>query len=208
MTVGSSLSKIHHLLHDVPAALTDLGYILAAASPSIRRLAREWTGPRYRRLAGQYDRYVTANAGYFTPLLHILPELPEAEVIIDVGAGTGAATRHLQQRYPRAQIIAIDLSPPMLSWLPDGIARVIGDVSALPIASGSVDLVVVHNAPFAPDELYRIVRPGGVIAVVLSAAGPIPAVLPRVVLRRSAPRHSMQVHEYRTGTGVAWIIQG
>jgi len=141
-------------------------------------------------------------------LLHILPELPEAKVIIDVGAGTGAATRHLQQRYPRAQIIAIDLSPPMLSWLPDGIARVIGDVSALPIASGSVDLVVVHNAPFAPDELYRIVRPGGVIAVVLSAAGPIPAVLPRVVLRRSAPRHSVQVHEYRTGTGVAWIIQG
>src|SRR5229473_2083701 len=126
MTVNSSLGKIHHLLHDVPAALTDLGYILAAASPSIRRLAREWTGPRYRRLAGQYDRYVTANAGYFTPLLHILPELPEAEVI----------------------------------------------------------------------------------AGVMSAAGPIPAALPRVVFRRSAPHHSVQVHEYRAGAGVAWIIQG
>lgn len=208
MTVSSSLGKIHHLLHDVPAALTDLGYILAAASPQIRRLAREWTGPRYRRLAGRYDQYVTANAGYFTPLLHILPELPDAEVIVDVGAGTGAATRRLRQRYPRAQIIAIDLSPPMLSWLPDGIARVVGDVSALPVASGSADLVVVHNAPFAPDELYRIVRPGGIIAVVLSAARRIPGALPRVVFRRAAPGHSVQLHEYRTGAGVAWVIQG
>lgn len=208
MTVTSSLGKIHHLLHDVPAALTDLGYILAALSPRIRRLARGWTRPRYQRLAGQYDRYVSTDAAYFTPLLHILHELPEAEVIVEVGAGTGAATRWLQQRYPRAQIIAIDLSPPMLSRLPDRIAGVVGDVSAVPIASGSADLVVVHNAPFAPDELYRIVRPGGVIAVVLSAAGPIPAALPRIALRRAAPRHSVQVHEYRAGAGVAWIIHG
>jgi SAM-dependent methyltransferase len=207
MNLSSSLGKLHHLLHSVQAVLTDLGYLVAALSPRLRRLARAWARPRYRRLAGQYDRYVKADAAYFAPLLQILDDLPEAEVIVDVGAGTGAATRRLQQRYPSARIVAIDLSPPMLSHLPDGIAGVVGDVSALPIASGRADLVVVHNAPFAPDELYRIVRRGGVIAVVLSAAASIPSVLPRLALRRAAPPSVVQVHEHRAGAGAAWIIQ-
>lgn len=207
MSLPSSLGKLHHLLHSAPAVLTDLGYLVAASSPRIRRLARWWVRPRYRHIAGQYDRYVTADAAYFAPLLHILDKLPDAEVIVDVGAGTGAATRLLMLRYPHARIVAVDLSLTMLGRLPGGLAGVVGDISALPIASGAADLVIVHNAPFAPDELYRIARPEGVIAIVLSSAGTIPSVLPRLVLRRTAPVRSIHVREYRAGAGAAWIIR-
>jgi SAM-dependent methyltransferase len=207
MVSPSSLTKFSHLLRHVPAVLTDLGYLLGALSPHLRRLARGWARPRYGRLAGRYDRHVQTDSSYFAPLLRILDRLPDANVIVDVGAGTGAATRRLQQRYPRAKIVAIDLSPPMLSRLPTGITAVIGDASALPVLSGSADLVVVHNAPFAPNELYRVVRVGGTIAIVLSAARAIPPLLARLAFQRAAPGPVAQVEEHRAGAGVAWIIR-
>jgi len=98
------------------------------------------------------DRYVTENAGYFTPLLDILPELPEAEVIVDVGAGTGAATVACST-LPRARSLRSSCRRRCYPGYPTG-GTGHRDVSFADCL-GSVDLVVGHNAPFAPDELYR-----------------------------------------------------
>ena len=77
-------------------------------------------------------------------------------VVIDLGAGTGASTAALARQFPRAQIIAIDLAEPMLveagkklAWrdrlfggrFGHPFARVAADASALPLPTGSVDLV-------------------------------------------------------------------
>lgn len=198
---------MQHLLRDVQAAVTDLGYLLAAASPRVRRLQRWWAQSYYRRRAPQYDRYVGSDPVYFTPLDYILPNLPQAAVIVEVGAGTGAATRRLKRRYPRAIIAAIDLSAPMLSRLSaDDAVRLVGDTFALPVTTGAADLAIVNNAPFAVDELLRVVKPGGVAVVVLPGAVWIPARLGRFLIRRSLGDGAARVQERRVGTGVAWVF--
>jgi ubiquinone/menaquinone biosynthesis C-methylase UbiE len=62
--------------------------------------------------------------------------------VLDLGAGTGAATR-LALDMGAAQVIATDIAPNMLLALPfaAGIERVVADVAALPFRSGAFELV-------------------------------------------------------------------
>lgn len=69
-------------------------------------------------------------------------------VAVDLGAGTGHGSRALKDRYPRAQVIALDLSSQMLQQaqrqqrLLRRFHRVAGDAQRLPLKPGSVDLVL------------------------------------------------------------------
>src|SRR5690606_20746296 len=68
--------------------------------------------------------------------------------ILDVGCGPGTASRSLKKRWPKAQVVALDLALPMLRvakrsaglWRPRH-ATVCADTRALPFAPGSFDLV-------------------------------------------------------------------
>jgi ubiquinone/menaquinone biosynthesis C-methylase UbiE len=90
-------------------------------------------------------------------------------IVLDVGAGTGAASAALRVRHART--LAVDLSAAMLAW--QASARppcAVADVLALPLAAGSVDDSVaafVLNHLTHPEsgfaELARVTRPGGVI---------------------------------------------
>lgn len=77
-------------------------------------------------------------------------------VVVDLGAGTGAGAAALARRFPDAQVIAIDISAGMLRVAGERLgwrdrifggrfghpfARIVGDARALPLASGSVDLI-------------------------------------------------------------------
>lgn len=204
---ATSLNRRHHLPRRTAAALTDLGYLLAAAFPSLQRPLRWWARFRYRRLARQYERVVETDAAYFAPLAHVLRVLPEAAMIVEVGAGTGAATGLLRQRYPHAAIAAVDLSPSMLSRLSTaGTGVLAGDVYGLPLRDGVADLAVVHNAPFSLRELFRVVRPGGVVVVALSSAGWIPPDLLGRLIGRAAPC-GIRAQERRVDAGVALVFQ-
>lgn len=71
----------------------------------------------------------------------------EPQVILDLGAGTGAVTRELRRRYPDASFIALDWSQVMLdqaaSDLSDDNAQLIcADSHHLPIDDASVDIIV------------------------------------------------------------------
>ena len=103
-------------------------------------------------------------------------------VVLDAGAGTGHASRALQQRYPKALVLAVDHSIGMLRvagrqrrWL-RRFGRVCADLTELPLATASVDLIVsnlvIHwcdpEAIFA--EFARILAPNGLLA--LSTFGP------------------------------------
>ncbi len=94
--------------------------------------------------------------------------------ILDVGCGTGRASAALRKRYPKAEIIALDLALPMLQqarrragwWKP--FRRVCADARALPLADQSVDLIFsnlclqwIENLGGVFNEFRRVLRPGG-----------------------------------------------
>jgi malonyl-CoA O-methyltransferase len=97
-------------------------------------------------------------------------------VVVDAGAGTGHASRALKRRYPKALVIALDSSPGMLqaagrqqSWL-RRFARVRADAGQLPLADGSVDLILSNlmlqwcdpDRVFA--EFRRVLAPQGLLS--------------------------------------------
>lgn len=88
--------------------------------------------------------------------------------VLDLGAGTGAAAPIFDDR----QVVALDPAPEMLTVNPARL-RVIGAGERLPFEGGSFDGVfsayVLRNLDSIPAtlaEVHRVLRPGGVLAVV------------------------------------------
>jgi ubiquinone/menaquinone biosynthesis C-methylase UbiE len=90
--------------------------------------------------------------------------------VADVGAGTGKLTRLLVPS--GARVIAIEPLDEMRALIPDSIESHAGSAEALPLDTASVDALTVAAAMhwFDPvrayPELYRVLRPGGHLAVV------------------------------------------
>jgi len=98
--------------------------------------------------------------------------------VVDVGTGTGFVAAGLAGQV--ATVIGVDSSPAMLAVAAEnlgalGVRNVTlaeGDVDALPLADGSIDIavanMVLHHAPdpaLMLGEMARVVRPGGMIAI-------------------------------------------
>jgi ubiquinone/menaquinone biosynthesis C-methylase UbiE len=97
-------------------------------------------------------------------------DLRAARRIVDVGAGTGTLMPALRAAGPAAMLLALDLSPPMLALAArrEGCAPVLADAMRLPLAGGSVDVVLLAYMLFhLPDpaqglaEAARVLEPGG-----------------------------------------------
>jgi demethylmenaquinone methyltransferase/2-methoxy-6-polyprenyl-1,4-benzoquinol methylase len=96
-----------------------------------------------------------------------ISHLPAGRVL-DLGAGTGAATPDFGVR----EVVALDPAPQMLALNPAGL-RVVAPGEGLPFADGSFDGVfsayVFRNLTSAPEtleEVHRVLRSGGVAAIV------------------------------------------
>ena len=94
--------------------------------------------------------------------------------VLDVGAGTGRLTGLVKKRYPKSEVIALDLSLGMLRearrhagwWRP--FRRVAGDAQALPLADGTIDLIISNlclqwcgDLKAVLYEFRRVLKPGG-----------------------------------------------
>lgn len=105
------------------------------------------------------------------------------KVVLDVGCGPAHAAAAMRKRWPKAQVIALDLALPMLReakkhagwWKP--FQRVCADLRALPLAEGSVDVLFcnlslqwVDDLPAAFNGFRRVLKPGGLL--VCSTFGP------------------------------------
>ncbi|WP_299539409.1 class I SAM-dependent methyltransferase [uncultured Streptomyces sp.] len=121
-------------------------------------------------------QYAAARPGYPPVLYEAVEELAgrplRGAVVVDVGAGTGLATRGLTGR--GARVIAVEPGPAMAAELRRALpeaAVVRGDGNRLPLASGSADLVTYAQSwhwtdpPRSYPEAVRVLRPGGALAL-------------------------------------------
>lgn len=139
----------------------------------------------FGRAAAGYDAAAVLQGEVRARLLESLDYLEDRvpAVVLDVGSGTGHAAAVMKKRWPKAQVVALDLALPMLResrkqagwWRP--FARVCADARALPLAEASVDVVFANlSLPWVDDlpavfaGFRRVLRPGGLL--LCSSFGP------------------------------------
>lgn len=93
----------------------------------------------------------------------------EPRVVVDLGAGTGAALRDLGTRFPDAAILPIDLTHAMLR-AGAAASGICADAAKLPLADRSVDVIfsnlMLHHCPDPATvlaEARRVLRSPGVL---------------------------------------------
>lgn len=104
-------------------------------------------------------------------LASLLPSVAGPAVILDVGCGDGFATAVAQSRNPGHRIAGLDWSAGSLKQASERGVRVLRggiDQPGLPIATGSVDVVIMSeliehlvDTDFAIEEAHRVLKPGG-----------------------------------------------
>ncbi len=123
----------------------------------------------FDRVAEEYER---GRPGYPDVVLDLLP-VDDTATVLDLAAGTGKLTRVLARRYRR--VIAVEPLDGMRALITreaPAAEALDGRAEAIPLADAEVDAVFVAQAIhwFANDvavaEIARVLRPGGVLAVV------------------------------------------
>jgi ArsR family transcriptional regulator len=157
---------------EIPAAAED-----AAALRFVLQRRKDKLRDYFDELAGRFGRHYMPGRnwkGLAEMLLKLMPPL----VVADLGAGEGTVALMLAQRAER--VLAVDHSGKMRDYALDvarrnGVANLdyrLGDLEALPIGDLEVDIALFHQSLHhalhpanAVQEAWRILRPGGHIAV-------------------------------------------
>ena len=137
----------------------------------------------FSRAARDYDAAAVLQREVCTRMLERLDYIKlQPARVLDVGSGTGWGTRQLGERYPKAEITALDIAIGMLeqargtsSWWKKLFAGkresyLCADVEALPLVSNSVDMVWSNLAlqwcndlPATFVELHRVIKVDGLL---------------------------------------------
>ena len=115
------------------------------ALPDKRQVAASFS-----RAAASYDSVAELQRSVGNQLLAYLPASLQPLRWLDLGSGTGHAAAAMKKRWPKSQVLVLDLSLPMLRqsrrqagwWRP--FTRLCADARALPLADGRVDLVFAN----------------------------------------------------------------
>jgi ubiquinone/menaquinone biosynthesis C-methylase UbiE len=174
--------------------------------PIIRRPIRRF----FDRLADGWDERVEPDSrehlGALAASFDRLEGAPPTAAL-DIGTGTGAAALMIARRFPGARVVGIDISPRMIdaarvkvpAELGERVEFSVADAGALPFGDDRFDLVVQISVPVFFDEIARVLRPGGHVAIVSSLGSRTPFHTPEPVLRERFA--SRGVIEVATGTG-------
>lgn len=153
----------------------------------------------FSRSAASYDAAAQLQHAVEARLLESLDYLDDPALkreppqrVLDLGCGPGRASVAMQKRWPKAQVVSLDLALPMLQqaraaskrsggWLANPFARapraICADARALPLAEDSVDVLFSNlclqwvedlDAVFA--GFRRVLKPNGLLLI--SSFGP------------------------------------
>jgi len=119
----------------------------------------------FDRAAAEYDEHAVLQREVCDRLLERLDyTVIEPQVILDLATGTGQGAEALSRRYRKARVLPLDLSEAMLKqarrrggWF-RRLHPVGADMTALPIADNSVDLVFSSLGMQWVDDLDRVFR--------------------------------------------------
>ena len=130
----------------------------------------------FDRAASSYDKYAVLQREIESRLLERIEfRRHDPLKILDLGCGTGSASRTLAGQFPQARVIALDWSPAMLAKTAEAgseshhsageIGRVCADMHSLPLAARSADLIFSNLAlqwsydlPAVFSEFRRIMK--------------------------------------------------
>ena len=113
-------------------------------------------------------------------------DVPRGGVCLEVGSGDGQNTAFLASHHDA--VIAADLSLEMLVRAPAAVGvRCRADAVAMPIRDGAVDVAVLVNAFLFPQELDRLLAPGGSLVWVNTAGDLTPIHLTTDEVLRALP---------------------
>ncbi len=147
----------------------------------------------FSRAAHGYDQAAALQHEVGARLMETLDYLEDRvpQVVVDVGCGPGHAAVAMQKRWPKAQVVALDLAVPMLQqarrnaggWRPAFLPfprrpdAVCADARALPLRDNSVDVLFsnlclqwVEDLPAVFAGFRRALKPDGLLLV--STFGP------------------------------------
>jgi malonyl-CoA O-methyltransferase len=148
---------------------------------SIPRPSKHDIRVAFEASADRYDEVAVLQREVASRLLERLDLLTMTPAtILDLGSGTGHCSAALQQRYPKARLVALDLSEAMLHHTRNRFSRwdrfrhrqgfVAGDAESLPFADASFDMLFSNlTLQWCDDlektfsEFRRVLKPGGVL---------------------------------------------
>ena len=120
--------------------------------------------------------------------------------ILDVGSGPGRASGVMKGRWPKTEVIALDIALPMLRQVPKHtrfwrpVKRVCAEAAHLPFADNSIDLIFsnlclqwVPDLPAALAEFRRVLREDGLL--LFSSFGPDTLIELREAYLQAGERH-------------------
>ncbi|MXV97670.1 MAG: class I SAM-dependent methyltransferase [Acidimicrobiaceae bacterium] len=169
-----------------------------------------WSPERASFVAGVFDELSVGWHADHSSDLRLAPledALDRGEVgrgrLVEIGCGTGAATERIATRGPVAA--ALDLSPRMLALADSSVAPFVrADASALPLATGSVDVMVLVNMFMFAAEYDRALAPGGRFVWISTMGDETPIYLPPQEVMEFLPGRWTAIGSY-AGTGF-WLV--
>ena len=164
-------------------------------------------------------------------LQRLAPDIPKGGVMLDIGTGQGHSLPELAQRFQPSQIHALDPEPDfaarcaaMRQATPVPVTLHDAHAEAIPLPDASVDVVLCHQTlhhivdqATALTEVFRVLKPGGVLLLAESTRAYIHSWIIRLLFRhpmhvqRSAPEFlamlreaGFQVDDKRISTPYLW----
>ena len=182
-------------------------------TPGLWRLFRGPTRRMFDRIAPEWEGTRT-NPVRLAPALAVFAALPEPPArVLDVGTGSGAVARMAAETFPQAEVIGVDVSGEMIAEArrhagSDRERYEVGDASALQFEDASFDLVVLNNMiPFF-DELARVTKPGGHVAVAFGIGPRTPIYVPLDRVASELERRGFdQFSEHAAGEGLSLLAR-